>query len=115
MEAELERHSTFVLLRFKGDLRLWNRPEVEQRLLASLQSGLEGAPSQVVLSLSGVTSIDTSGIAALVRVPIECARRNLELKVVMPPGMPGEALRRVKIFDYWPNFPEESSAVEPAA
>ncbi len=114
MEVQVERQPAFLLLRVKGDMRFWGHQEREDNLRDSLRSGLENPTGQLVLSLAGVTHIDTTGIAALVRVIHECAKHHVSLKVVMPPGLPGEALRRVRIFDAWPTFREEAAALNAA-
>ena len=95
-------------------MRLWGNSEHEENLLKVFRSGMDQKPSQLVLSLSGLSNLDTLGIAALVRVLIECGKRKVELKVVMPPGAPGEALRCVRVFEPWPEFKEEKAAVEAA-
>lgn len=102
------------MLRVRGDSRLWGKGDVEQQLLKTFRSGLESTPAQVVLSLAPISSIDTLGIAALVRVLIECSKRQIDLKVVMPPGAAGDALRCVRVFEPWPEFADEKAAIEAA-
>lgn len=114
MEVQLERHPTFLMLRVKGDMRFWGHSEQEEDLQKALLSGLEDPRAQLVLSLGAVTHIDTTGIASLVRVIHECAKHGTSLKVVMPEGLTGEALRRVRIFDAWPTFRDEASAMQSA-
>ncbi len=114
MKAELDKHPGFLVLRLKGNMRLWGNAEIEEDLLKTFRSGLDASPSQLVLSLAGLTNLDTLGIAALVRILIECTKRKLDLKVVMPPGAAGEALKCVRVFEPWPEFKEEAAAVEAA-
>lgn len=111
MESELEKQQDCVVLRLKGDVRLWGRPEVEKDLLEKFRGALDDSSKAVVLNLSRVNYLDTMGIAALVRVLIECSKRKLALKVVMPAGVPGESLRRVRIFEPWPAFHDEAAAL----
>lgn len=107
LEIQVERHPEFLLFRISGDLRLWNHSDREDKLVASFRSALEEPPTEVILSLLGVHHVDSRGIGALVRIPIECSKRRIALKVVLPAGVPGSALRRVKIFDFWPELPAE--------
>ena len=72
-------------------------------------------PAQLILSLGGITRLDTAGIRPLVRVVIECTKRNISPKVVLPAGVAGQALRQLHIFDAWPEFPDEVSAVKSLA
>ncbi len=114
MEAQLERHPGVLVLRVKGDLRLWNRPESKEKLLETFRSGLEDRPAQLVLSLHGLTYVDTQGISALIRVLLDCCEQKIGLKIVMPQGMAGEALRCIRIFEPWPRFEDEAAALRAA-
>lgn len=95
-------------------MRLWGRSEHEEELVKLLRSGLQDRPSQVVLNMRGLTNVDSLGISALVRIPIECARQKMGLKVILPPGIAGEALRRVRVFEPWPSFNDEAAAIQAA-
>lgn len=72
-------------------------------------------PAQLVLNMAEIKHLDTAGICEMVRVIVECTKREVDLKLVLPHGVPGEALRRLHIFDAWPEFQEESAAVQAAA
>jgi anti-anti-sigma factor len=111
MKIEMERRGDCQIIRLADDLRLWTQPELEGKLLAAFDAALEGPPREVVLNLVEVFRIDSRGIAALVRLPIRCAQRDIGLKVVMPLGVPREVIKRIHIFDPWPAFGEESSAL----
>ncbi len=115
MESQLEQHPGFLLLRVTGDLRLWNRQGTEEKLLDTLRSGLqENDARQVVLSLVGVKHIDSLGLTAILRVLNECRQRKMQLKVVLPPGVPGQAMKATRIFEAWSNFEDEAAAVRAA-
>lgn len=111
MEAELEKQDSSLVLRLKGDVRLWGRSEMEKDLLERFRNELTDTTKCVILNLSRITYLDTMGIAAMVRLLIECSKRHIDLKVVMPTGVPGESLRRVRIFEPWPSFHDESAAL----
>jgi len=111
MKIELERRGDCQIIRLADDLRFWKQPELEGELLAAFDAALEGPPREVVLNLVEVLRIDSRGIATLVRLPIRCAQRGIGLKVVMPRGVPREAIKHIHIFDPWPTFEDESSAV----
>jgi anti-anti-sigma regulatory factor len=111
MKIELERRGDCQIIRLADDLRFWKQPEQEGKLLVAFGAALEGPPREVVLNLLEVLSIDSRGIATLVRLPIRCAQRNIGLKVVMPRGVPREAIKHIHIFDPWPKFEDESSAL----
>lgn len=110
MNVELERRPNFLLVRVEGDLRLWNRPQAEEQLLAAFRTAA-GDPGQgIVLGLRGLTRIDSLGIATLVRLLIWCGKGGITLSVVMPRGLPREVLDRVGIFGGWPRVEDEPLA-----
>lgn len=114
VETQLERHAGFVILRVSGDLRLWGRSERGDELVNILRSGMQDHPSRVVLNLRGLTNVDSMGISALVRIPVECGRQKLGLHVVLPSGIAGHALERVRILDGWPSYNDEAAAIKAA-
>lgn len=115
METELTRHPGAVVLRLKGDMRLWGHTELGEDMLKQLRAALEDSPPHLVLNISGLTYIDTMGISSLVRILVECTKRKVEVNVVMPGGIAGEALRRIRVFQPWPSFADEASALRAAS
>src|SRR5437773_9781250 len=111
MEVHVERAPNFLVMRVSGDLRLWGRPGAQDRPLQMLREE-PSLTGNVILNMSEITRLDTSGIGALVRVLIECSKRSAELSVVLPTGVCGEALRRLRVFDACPNFENEAAAIE---
>lgn len=94
MESERERRAVSVCV--LGDLRLYGRGEREHELLAAFQDAL-CAPG-IDLDLRGITHLDSSGIAALVRFAIDCRRLHVPLAVALPGGVVGETLRTLRVF-----------------
>ncbi len=115
LEVQAERHPEFLLLRVKGDLRLWNNAEAEIGLLRAIKSELASSPKQLLMSLSEVKHLDTRGIRAMVHVLVECCKLKIEFKVVMPLGVPGQALAFTRIFEAWPRFSDEAEALRTLA
>lgn len=118
MEVHLQRHSQCLVFRIVGDFRLWNHDDREHELITPLPAALEAPPPGLVLVLQGLTHIDSRSITALARVLTQCVDRGIEFAVVLPGGVPGDALKRIRVFDSWPQFKDEASAleaIEPAA
>ena|SRR5437016_5761651 len=113
MEVQFEHPPDSLVMRVSGDLRLWGRPGEQDRPLSLLRAE-PPLPRQVILNMSKITRLDTSGIGGLVRILIECSKRGSELRVVLPGGIPGEALRRLRVFEACPHFESEAAALEPA-
>ena len=112
MDITIETSPSSILLRLSGDLRLWSHEDEEQHLVRAIRTIGQQFPEHLVLSLSSVERVDSLGIGSLVRVLLECARRNVELAVILPRGVAGEAIRRLRVFDGWPSFPDESAALK---
>ena len=115
METEAVTYPAGVVLRVRGPMRLWGQPDAETRLLELLRSNVSDQTTELILNLAGVANIDTMGISALVRVLIECTKRHIRLKVILPSGVAGESVRRVRIFEAWPAYSDEESAAQGAA
>ena len=114
MEIKFENAPGTLIVRVAGDLRLWGHAPEEARLTGLIRAQ-ENLPPRVVVNMSGITRLDTAGIASLIRIPIEAARRNAEVRVILPPGVPGQALHQLHVFEAWPNFADEAAAVRGTA
>ena len=110
MEIEVHRVPHCVVLRVGSDMRIWGKPE-QERLLQTVRAEGE-LPGHLVFNMSKVHHLDTAGIGQLVRVVIECTKRGIVLRMVMPSGIPGQALARLHIFDAWQTFPDEDAALQ---
>lgn len=121
-------------MRVSGDLRLWGRAEPD-RLVKVLRHGIgeevaisledltkeqflveslpSENPSELILNLKKLARVDSLGIGALVRLPLECSKRRIALKVILPGGTAGHTLRMVRIFEAWPQYADEEQALAP--
>jgi len=109
MEVNTETSASFLIIRVSGEMRLWGQAGEQERPLTLLRA-VEAIPGPVVLNMTGITRLDTSGIGALVRILIECSKREIELRVVLPRGFACEVLRRVRIFEQCASFESEAAA-----
>lgn len=111
MEATLQRYSRCAVLRITGDLRLWDHGDTEQKLLKLVPADMVFPGNRLILSLGGLTNIDSLGIAALVKVLIACVKKQVGLCTVLPGGSAGHAIRSTRIFAAWPEFDSEDTAL----
>ena len=111
MKVVAEGVTGVLILRVSGDMRIWGHEEEQERMLNLLRAQ-ETPLKCVILSLAKVHHMDTSGVGAVARLLIECGKCKIELKAVLPAGLPGEMLKRIHIFDAWPQFPDETAAVQ---
>ena len=112
MNIEFEVSSDTFILRVSGDMRIWGRRDAEQLRLVNLLRSHDNLPKRMILNLGEVKQIDSLGVGALARVVVECGKQEIRLNVILPPGIPGKVLKMVHIFDAWPSFPDEASAVQ---
>lgn len=111
MQATLEPLSRCAILRVSGDLRLWDHEDTEQRLLTLIPTDMSFPGNRLILSLGGLTNIDSLGITALVKILIACVKNQVGLCTVLPRGTAGQSIRSTRIFAAWPEFNNEDAAL----
>lgn len=106
-----------IKVRESGDVRI---VDVEGRLtigeaserLNEVLSGLaEKGARKILVNLSGVPQIDSSGISALVRNSITLGRGGGSLHLVCKPGRVRDALSVTRLIEAIPTFDSESAAL----
>lgn len=108
MPVEIEQRPTHTLIRVAGDVRLWNHPEREKDIFEKVIAEIEhDRKRRLVLNLKGIRYVDTRGICVFVRILARCVREGIDLQVVMPTGLAGDALRRIRIFETCVELPDE--------
>ncbi len=110
MNIQLQQSVGPEVVRLSGDMRLWGRPEKKSRLRQTFDSALRGATS-LILNLHDVKHVDTMGIAAIVELLNDCIARGIIIRTVLPVGVAGQALRLIRIFDRYGEFPDELAAL----
>ncbi len=100
-----------LVIRVSGDLRIWGKEEHQEQLINALRNAIP-APTRVIFNMSGIHHIDTAGVGSMARLLIECGKRELDLRVIMPVGFAEQVLKRLHIFDSWPAFPNERAALD---
>jgi len=114
MEAELKQQPGIVILRLAGDLRLHGHSEPQYKLMRLRSAALEQQKGILILNLGAVTKLDSLGLAELSLFPIDCGKRHVDLKLVMPSGGLRETLKQLRIFEAWPIFEDETAALRSA-
>jgi anti-anti-sigma factor len=80
-------------------------------LSAELRKLADTAPCNVLVNLSGVTQMDSSGISTLVRSFVTLERQGGSLKVLNPTGHVKEVLELTRLIQSIPSFTDEAKAV----
>ncbi|QCC85711.1 STAS domain-containing protein [Desulfovibrio desulfuricans] len=103
-ELKAESHTGVTVLRYSGNLLLGDVAQfsklLEDHLLAS---GIR----QVVLDLSRVEKVDTSGLGVLVSASTKGRGRGRRLVLLMPAPHVAELLRKAEIEGFFPTFESE--------
>jgi anti-sigma B factor antagonist len=71
----------------------------------------EASPCDVLVNLTGVTQMDSSGISTLVRSFVTLERQGGSLKLLNPVGHVREVLELTRLIQSIPSFTDEAKAV----
>jgi anti-anti-sigma factor len=107
MEIAVREDSGIHLLEVRGRLTIG---EPAEQLNEALQSIVRDGGRKVVINLSGVPQIDSSGISSLVRISIQLAREGGAVHLVCGPGRVRDSLTVTRLVEAIPTFETNSAA-----
>lgn len=81
-------------------------------LREAIQGLLEKGRKSILLNLSGLKYLDSSGIGELARIYVTVVKHSGEMKVVGLTPMVEEVLRITHLAQIFPEFPDEQSALK---
>ena len=85
---------------------------VDTDLLANkFRQLIDGGAQKLLVNLAGVTQLDSSGIATLVRMFVTLSRRGASLKLLSPRGRVREMLGLTHLLNSIPTFDDEAQAL----
>jgi len=108
LQITSRKSGTVTILDLQGRITIGSSNDalgVELRKLA------EAGPSEVIVNLSGVTQMDSSGISTLVRSFVTLERQGGGLKILNPTGHVKEVLELTRLIQSIPAFTDEAKAV----
>ena len=109
LEIHTRNDAGIVIVEPRGRATLGENSEILDRELQRLAS--EGW-TKMLVDLSGLVQIDSSGISALVRQCTGLTRKGGSLRLVCPPGRVHDALSVTRLLEAIPTFPKLSAAIE---
>ena len=103
-ELKAESHTNVTVLRYSGNLLITDVAEFSKQLEDHL---LASGIREVVLDLSHVEKVDTSGLGVLVSASTKGRGRGRRLVLLMPAPHVAELLRKAEIEGFFPTFESE--------
>lgn len=108
LEVTIREQGEIRILELRGKLILG---EPAARLHQEMQRLLKDGWRKIVVNLSGVSRLDSSGISTLVRNSTALIRAGGSLKLVCPAGRVREALEIMRLLSAIPTFESEAQAL----
>ena len=78
----------------------------------SISTLLKQGHKDIVLNLSGLQYLDSSGIGELARVYVSVVKQNGQMKAIGLSSKVGEILKITGLYQVFPEFPDEEAALE---
>ena len=109
MDINVRKRSQAQLIQLKGSLKLGDAVDGLRRTMEELLSAGE---TRMVLNLSEVPIVDSSGIGLLVRVLVSAKQKGGNLKLVNPSKFTIQTLRVVGVMNLFEVFENDDAAIE---
>ena len=108
LQIAARKSGNVTILDLQGRITIGNS---NAALGAELRRLAETTPCDVLVNLSGVTQMDSSGISTLVRSFVTLERQGGSLKILNPTGHVKEVLELTRLIQSIPSFTDEAKAV----
>ena len=112
MEIWVAAFAGLPVVRLSGDLRLWGKQGIADKIRDRVRSVLAEGHKRVIVNLSEVTHMDSRGIGCLARCYATATDQGAELFLVIPPGLILDTLNKLKFSQIWGIHPDEKTAAE---
>lgn len=109
MDINVRKQAQVQVLRLRGDLKIGDAVDGLRQAMDDL---LGGGDSQLVLNITEVPMIDSSGIGLLVRSLTTAKQRGGSLKLVSPSKLALQTLKIVGLVNLFEIFQDEAEAVQ---
>ena len=108
MDINVRRRSNVQVVQLRGPLRMGDAVD---RFRQTLEEAATSGDNKVVLDLSEMPSIDSSGIGVLVKAMASAKQRGGALKLINPSKFAVQTLRLVGVLNLFEIFQDEETAV----
>ena len=108
MEIDVRNRAGVNLIRLRGDLKMGQPVD---SLRQAIDETTDGGGYQLVLNLTDVPMVDSSGIGVLVRTLTSVKQRGGSLKLVNPSKFTTQTLKLVGVLNLFEVFSDEEQAL----
>lgn len=108
MDIDVHKHSDVSVLKLRGAFRLG--PAVES-FRGAVDQALRDGGSKIIINLTEVNSMDSSGIGALVRSQTSAKQQGGAVKLVNPSKLVVQTLKFVGLLTVFEVHPDDDTAV----
>jgi len=108
LDINVPKHSDVFVIQLKGDLKIGDAVDA---LRQSVDDLLGGGDARIVLNITQVPMIDSSGIGILVRTLTSAKQRGGSVKLVNPSKLALQTLKIVGLLNLFEVFDDEAKAV----
>lgn len=108
MDINVRKHADVFVIQLKGDLKIGDAVDA---LRQSVDDLLGGGDARLVLNITQVPMIDSSGIGILVRTLTSAKQRGGSVKLVNPSKLALQTLKIVGLLNLFEVFDDEAKAV----
>lgn len=109
VEITTETIDAGFLMRLKGDVDMNTSPDVRGNL--SKLVGQKAGARALLINLSGVRYMDSSGIATLVEAMQNCMKRGMRLRLVEPSATVQDVFEMARLSSIFEIFPSADDAL----
>ncbi len=109
MDINVRRQANVQVVRLRGDLKIG---EAVDSFRQTLEEHLGAGDTRIVVNISDVPMIDSSGIGVLVRSLSSAKQRGGSLKLVNPSKLALQTLKIVGLINLFEIFDDEAKAVQ---
>lgn len=108
MDINVRKHADVFVIQLKGDLKIGDAVDA---LRQSVDDLLGGGDARIVLNITQVPMIDSSGIGIMVRTLTSAKQRGGSVKLVNPSKLALQTLKIVGLLNLFEVYDDESKAV----
>jgi anti-sigma B factor antagonist len=108
LDINVRKHADVFVIQLKGDLKIGDAVDA---LRQSVDDLLGGGDARLVLNITQVPMIDSSGIGILVRTLTSAKQRGGSVKLVNPSKLALQTLKIVGLLNLFEVFDDEAKAV----